>query len=364
MNNRELKIKSISSYFTRIEIEIRNLNYQNLNDLNIISEASIGKLFNLIFDYNLKSTGSLSQNFPCLDIIDTLNRISIQVTSDKSKKKIQKTIDCFYTNKFFEKYDRLIVFVLGERQTRYRNLVIPKEISFDPNEDIIDFKMLLRFVSGLNIDTMDKVIRALDVETFDTNDKPIRKKSSRVKFKEVQAIRKKIEKNLLKKLTLEDWRKHGELFECEPSYRFIYGTLNIRSINDKEYPKISQPKNGYANWLKFELWDIYERGLEFVVQTSEKVIIENGSSWRFAKENEENALYCCLYLRLPFENILEYEAEVNEYNGYPTIYVEYSNNYSPFEKEIYGLIGYYKKEGIRKSRRPVYLGENPGLIEI
>ena len=363
MNNRELKIKSISRYFTRIEIEIRNLNYQNLNDLNIISEATIGKLFNLIFDYNLKSTGSLSQNFPCIDLIDSHNRISIQVTSDKSKKKIQKTIDCFYRNKLFEKYDRLIVFVLGERQTKYRNLVIPEEISFDPNEDIIDFKILLRSVSVLSIDKMDKVIGALDMETFDPNDKPIRKKSLRVKFKEVQAIKKKIEKSLLKKLTLEDWRKHGELFDCEPSYRFIYGTLNIRSIEDKEYPEISYSKSGYAKWMKLDLWDFYERGLEFVVQTSEKIIIENGTSWRFAKENEENCLNSCLYLRLPFENILEYEAEVNEYNGYPTIYAEYSKNGSPFEKEIYGLIGYYKREKIGKSRRPVYLGEKPGPIE-
>lgn len=363
MNNRELKIKSISNYFTRIEIDVRNLNHQNLNDLNVISEPLIGKLFNLIFDYNLKPTSSLSKNFPCLDLIDTHNKISIQVTSDRTKKKIQKTIDCFYANKFFEEYDRLIVFVLGERQKDYRNLELPKEISFDPNEDIIDFKMLLRFVSVLNIDTMDKVIRALDAEIFDSHNKPIRKKSSRIIFKEVQTIKRKIEKNLLKNLTLEDWRKHGELFECEPSYRFIYGTLNIRSIDDKEYPKISQPKNGYPNWLKFELWDIYERGLEFVVQTSKKVVIENGISWRFAKQNEENALNCCLYLRLPFENILEYEAEVNEYNGYPTIYVEYSNHNSPFEKEIYGLIGYYKREGMQKSRRPVYLGENPGAIK-
>jgi hypothetical protein len=258
----------------------------------------------------------------------------------------------------------LIVFVLGERQKRYRNLVIPKEISFDPNEDIIDFKMLLRSVSVLNIDTMDKVIGELDMETYEPNYKPFRKKSLRLKFKEVQAIKKKIEKSLLKKLTLEDWRKHGELFECEPSYRFNYGTLNIRSIDDKEYPEISYSKSGYAKWMKLELWDFYERGLEFVVQTSKKVIIENGSSWRFAKENEENSLYCCHYLRLPFENILEYDAEPNQYNGYPTIYVEYSNNDSPFEKEIYGLIGYYKREGIRKSRRPVYLGENPGLIRI
>lgn len=364
MNKRELKIKTISNYFTRIEIEIRNLNYQNLNDLNVISEAMIGKLFNLIFNYNLTPTGTLSQNFPCLDIVDTHNRISIQVTSDNSKKKIQKTVDCFYTNKLFEKYDRLIVFVLGERQTRYRNLVIPKEISFDPNEDIIDFKILLRSVSVLNIDTMDRVIKALDIETFDPNDKPIRKKSSRVKFKEAQAIKKTIEKNLLRKLTLEDWRKHGELFVCEPSYRFVFGTLNIRSIDDKEYPKRSFSRSGYANWMTLELWDFYERGLEFVVQTSTQVILENEKNWRFAKENEENALNCCRYLRLPFENILEYEAEVNEYNGYPTIYAEYSNNGSPFEKEIYGLTGYYKREEIRKSRRPVYLGEKPGPIEI
>jgi hypothetical protein len=73
-------------------------------------------------------------------------------------------------------------------------------------------------------------------------------------------------------------------------------------------------------------------------------------------------LNCCLFLRLPYENIVEFEAETNEYNGYPTICVEYSNNNSPFESEIYGLIGYYNRSGIRKSRKPFYLGDNPGAI--
>lgn len=101
-----------------------------------------------------------------------------------------------------------------------------------------------------------------------------------------------------------------------------------------------------------------------LTETSKQVVIEGGRRWRFANANEKNSLNCCLYLRLPYKNIVEFEAETNGYNGYPTIYVEYSNNNSPFESEIYGLIGYYNRNGIRKSRRPFYLGNHPGDIRI
>lgn len=152
------------------------------------------------------------------------------------------------------------------------------------------------------------------------------------------------------------------MFEFEPGYKFIYRSLNIRSIDDNSYPEISYSESGCMNWMELELWNFYERGLEFVIQTSKQVVIEGGKTWRFANDDEKKSLNCCLYLRLPYENIVEFEAEVNEYNGYPTIYVEYSNNNSPFESEIYGLIGFYNRSEIRKSRKPFYLSDNPGTI--
>lgn len=49
MNNRELKIKMISEQLARLEIPVRNLNAQNLCDINSISENSICGILNLTY---------------------------------------------------------------------------------------------------------------------------------------------------------------------------------------------------------------------------------------------------------------------------------------------------------------------------
>ncbi|REG82022.1 SMEK domain-containing protein [Algoriphagus antarcticus] len=359
MNNREIKIKAISEYFARIEIQVRNLNHQNLNDLNVVSEVLFSNIFNVIFDYCLESTNKTASNHPCIDLIDKKNRVSIQVTSDKSNRKIQKTINCFSYNQMYQFYDRIIVFIIGEKQKSYRSLVLPKEFSFNPNEDIIDFKTLLRFTNNLTIDKMNKVINILQVELKGGSPKRNNIKNSRTKFKQIQTIKKRIEKHLVKNLTLAEWREYAELLEFEPCYRFMYSSLNIRSIEDRSYPELVENEKGYNNWMKLELWDFYPNGLEFVVQYSKKVVVKNGKDWRFALNNEEGALNCCLFLRLPYENIVELEMETDDYNSYPTIFVEYLNDDSPFEQEVYGLIGFYKREKMQKPRKTYYLGEVP-----
>ncbi len=89
MNNRELKIKLISEQLARLEIQVRNVNAQNLCDLNSISENSICGILNLIFGYRLINLNSEKSNYVGIDLADSRNRISVQITSDKSKKKIQ-----------------------------------------------------------------------------------------------------------------------------------------------------------------------------------------------------------------------------------------------------------------------------------
>lgn len=242
----------------------------------------------------------------------------------------------------------------------YPNLILPPETPFNPKEDIIDFKTLLRFVSNLNLNKLNQIIQFLQSELSEEN-KPINlKPSSRIKFKQNQAIKKKIEKHLLKEITTEMWKTYVGLLEFEPFYKFIYGSLNIRSIDDKSYPERTFNKQGFANWMTLELWDFYPFGLEFVVHTPKQIIIDKDNSWKFAKKNENNSLNCCRFLRIPYDHIIEYDPETYEYNGYPTIFVEYSNDGSPFEKEVYGLIGYYKRGENQQSRKAVYLGEMPG----
>lgn len=55
--------------------------------------------------------------------------------------------------------------------------------------------------------------------------------------------------------------------------------------------------------------------------------------------------------------MLKCDNEPDGYHGYPTLYVEYNNNGSPVEKELYGLIGFYDFEKPQKSRMAYYFDE-------
>jgi hypothetical protein len=81
------------------------------------------------------------------------------------------------------------------------------------------------FKVGKWFDKMNKIIKTLRSESIDFNDKPSRPQSSRVRFKQIQSTKKRIDKELLKDLKLEDWRECSELFEFEPRFKFITGRL-------------------------------------------------------------------------------------------------------------------------------------------
>jgi hypothetical protein len=298
MNSRELKIKSISNHFTNIEIQIRNLNSQNLCDLSIISETWIGDILNLVFDYKLKNTNSNKSNYPGIDLVDNENRISVQVTAEKTKTKIQKTLNVFEENCFIEKYDKLIIFILGEKQKGYSKLVIPKELQFNANEDIMDFKLLLKYISFLPLNKIEEIDRYLETEL--SNSAKNKQDTSLSNFKKTLALKKRIMRDLVLKLTEENWRKYNNCFYYNPSQKFLYSHLIIRFYKDKSFPEGTDQST--FTWMKGQIWDFYESGLEFVYMISENVILEEDGTWYLTKEETDNTLKgCCLFLRIPYE---------------------------------------------------------------
>lgn len=356
MNNREHKIKLIAEQLTSLEIQVRNLSAQNLCDLNTISENLICGLLNLTFGYKLVNVNSEKSNYPGIDLADYRNRISVQVTSDKSKKKIQKTINTFSQNQLDKKFDRLIFFILGEKQKQYRNLDIPENLNFDVIADIIDFKKILTFISPLTTKKMEQINKFLESELAPQKPK-IKSKTSRTAFKQKYVLTKRIEKALVHSYTQEEWLKHREVFMYEPSRKFKYDKLIVRSIEDKSYPEITYNEQEKPSWTKLELWDFYDNGLEFVSMSTRQVVLEEDGSWTFCDSSNVNAIGCCIFFRIPFDNMVEYDNEPDGYYGYPTLYVEYKNNGSPVEKQFYGLIGFYDFKNPRKSRMAYYFDE-------
>lgn len=355
MNNRELNIKLISEVFAKVEIQIRNLNSQNLYDINIVSENLVCNVLNLVFDYNLKNINESFKNYPGIDLVDDKNRISVQVSSDKSKGKIQKTLNIFSDNSLQEKYDRLIFLVLGEKQKRYTKLEIPSNLNFNVDEDIVDFKDLLRFISFLPIEKIERVYKYLQSELSGKKNQN-QKKITRTRFKQIISLKKRLERDLMKKISEKDWKKYHDLLYYNPSRKFLYDHLIVRSIEDRIFPEVSYNELGMPNWIKWEIWNFYENGLEFVSMFPRKVVINKDETWYFTEDNEPNSQNACLFHRIPYENIVEYTMEPDSYYGYPTIFVEYANNGVPYEEFVYGLIGYYNHPTLPiKSRKTYYL---------
>ncbi len=353
MNNRESKIKEISNELSKIELNVRNLNYQNLNDINILQEITFKTILNIIFDYSLINLGETSAGFPAVDLVDDDNRISVQVSSNSSKHKIQSTLDSFEKNCFYKKYDRLIILIIGEKQRKYTNLRLSENFSFNENEDIIDFKSLLRFITFLPINKIDKILACLQTESGQPNKKGKTTEISRTRFNQIQSLKKNIEQNLTHNYTEDEYYKFREHLMCNPSRKFVYSHLIVRSIDDKSFPD-GNP-TGRQSWFKGEIWNFYEGGLEFVHGGSPYVVIEEDESWYLTEDKIEKSQNCWLFLRIPYENMVKLDMEPDGYHGYPTLYVEFSKDGNLYEETVYGLIGYYKQGNPPKSRMTYYL---------
>ena len=365
MNNRELKIKTISTEFAKWQVEIENLNSLNLYDANLFSENSICDILNSIFDYELKNINSISKNHPAIDLVDYKNKIAVQVTSTKSTLKIQSTIDKFFENNLDEKFDELLVIILGKKQKNYSNVKVIKGYNFDETKHILDFRDLLRIINILPTKRIETIANLLEQDHVpQKNTKTI---TNAAKIKRSLALQKKLKKDFLITLDKTQWRQ--ALYE--PWRRFTYHNAIIRSINDTSWPKVDESENNKINsWFKGEFWDFYDNGIELITHGGEAIFDQDGN-WDVLNfrgdEREKNSKYKKIsyhtFLRIPYEYIVDYDMETDAYYGIPTIYVEYAKNDMPYEEILHGISGYYVADDISKSRL-VYYFDNSKRINL
>jgi len=194
MNLRELEIKTISNEFASWETKISNLNSLNLYDANIFSEHSICELLNCIYEYKLHNINAVQKNFPAIDLGDKYNRISFQVTSTKSSKKIQSTIDKFIGNKLYNDYDELFILILGKKQSNYPEFKVTNEFTFNKHKNIIDFRDLLSSINFLPTLKIKKISKIL-IEENETVNRVAPKRSSSARIIRNLALKKRMKKD-------------------------------------------------------------------------------------------------------------------------------------------------------------------------
>lgn len=88
MDNRQNYILIITKRLTYLQTEVKNFNSLNLTDINVFAENFYRDLFNLI-GFNFENTNFENNNFAHIDLIDTVNKQAIQVTSQNDNTKIK-----------------------------------------------------------------------------------------------------------------------------------------------------------------------------------------------------------------------------------------------------------------------------------
>lgn len=147
-------------YYNYIEERLNFLAYRiekrgkiNLLDLNIHSETFFAELFNILYNYNLVNLNYIKQNTEGIDLIDTKNKVIIQVSATSTKEKIENSLNKgIYL--FYKDYNFKFISISKEvssklRATEFEN---PYNLIFDSQKDILDSTTLLRYILNLEID--------------------------------------------------------------------------------------------------------------------------------------------------------------------------------------------------------------------
>ena len=131
-------------------------------DINHVSENVLIPLLSEIYGHTaLKNLNVEIPNFPAIDLGDEETGTAYQITSTANSRKIKDTLQKFVKHKLYEKYDRLVIYILTDKQRTYQGRgfdeIIQDKFSFDKKRDILDYRDLLKEISGFS--SVDKLRR-------------------------------------------------------------------------------------------------------------------------------------------------------------------------------------------------------------
>lgn len=129
----------------------------HLFDANTIAHEFYCRLLNEVYDLNLIVMDRIHQNFPAIDLGDEVKKRSFQITAEKKGDKIQATLDAYNKHNLADRYGKLQVIVIGDRQGTYESLKVPATMSFIWADDIIDTGGLIKHIESFSTEKMERI---------------------------------------------------------------------------------------------------------------------------------------------------------------------------------------------------------------
>lgn len=157
---KELIIKAISDNLAFSSMSTALKNVIGLFDSNRIAQDFFAELFSLVFGYeNLKELDKLNDvvNYPAIDLGDEKAKIAFQITTDSKSSKIKDTIKTFNIHKLYKTYDRLIIFIIGKKESYTTSFDTQSMFVFNKEKDIWDDIFLIKEIDKLDISKLEQI---------------------------------------------------------------------------------------------------------------------------------------------------------------------------------------------------------------
>lgn len=157
MFKRKEYIDNIIHSLAWIQSEIKLSGFAALYDNHIVAEDFFCGFLNLLYGYNLTNVNHSVRNAPAIDLVDSKNRIAIQVTATSSQEKVQSTIKKFLKYELYADYDRLCILFLGDVPKCEKPVDTEGHFAFDKKSDLLDMKDLIQEIKKRNTEELGKL---------------------------------------------------------------------------------------------------------------------------------------------------------------------------------------------------------------
>jgi len=158
------RINSLLSLFVT---QVKGATALGQYDINHIAETILIPLFREVWGYKkLKNLNAEQANFPSVDLGDNEARVAIQVTSAPDSEKVKETLRKFVRHKLYYQFDRVIIYILTEKQASYSGSgydeILDGHLEFDKEQDICDYRDILRTVDTMQLGQLQRVEAILE----------------------------------------------------------------------------------------------------------------------------------------------------------------------------------------------------------
>lgn len=149
---------------SQLKTEVESASAMGHYDTHAVAENLMCKLLNELCGYgNLRNLNQDKDNYPGIDLADDNARVAFQITATSDLAKVKDTLETFLRHNLQQKYDRLVVYVLTQKQNSYSqdsiNSSLGDKFKFNANQDVWDYRDIAKLASEAEPAALDRAIK-------------------------------------------------------------------------------------------------------------------------------------------------------------------------------------------------------------